>query len=146
MQWFVIIGVICIVGGGVVAAISRPTEFGTGPWVAAYLVLVGGVAQIALGAGRALLDSEPPRIASTIIEVVAWNIGVAATIGGTLLASPVLTTIGGLATAAALVGFLTNLHRSPDIARWVTDAYRVFVAFVLLSVPIGLVLAWMRHG
>ena len=41
--------------GGAVAAVSDPFSFEQGSWLAAFLVLVGGVVQIALGAGQAAL-------------------------------------------------------------------------------------------
>ena len=42
---FVLVGSVCIVAGGLVAAVSRPSGFELGSWLAAYLVLVGGVAE-----------------------------------------------------------------------------------------------------
>ena len=57
---FVVVGTTCTIAGGLVTAVSRPTDFGHGPWLAAYLVLVGGVGQIGLGAGQALLTGGVP--------------------------------------------------------------------------------------
>lgn len=48
---FVACGAILIVAGGVVAAVDSAAPFTHGSWLAAYLVLVGGAAQISLAAG-----------------------------------------------------------------------------------------------
>ena len=42
---FLLIGSLCTIAGGLVAAVTRPTGFVLGSWTAAFLVLVGGVAQ-----------------------------------------------------------------------------------------------------
>ncbi len=146
MRWFLAAGALCIIGGGLVAAITRPTEFTAGPWVAAYTVLVGGVAQIALGAGQALLATRPPLPSIVGVEAASWNAGLVATLAGTLLESPTTTTIGGVTTCAALILFLVAVRRPDAVAQRPTYAYRAMATLVLLSVPVGLVLAWFRHG
>ncbi len=146
MRWFAVIGSLCIIGGGIVAAVSRPTDFVAGSWVAAYLVLVGGVAQILLGVGQAALTTQPVRDSTAAAEAVLWNVGVIATIGGTLASAPALTTIGGLATAAALLAFLVAVRRQGDREIRLALAFQALVTVVLLSVPIGLTLAWTRHA
>ena len=87
-RWFVAAGSSCVVVGGLVAAATGPTGFEDGSWVAAYLVLVGGVAQIALGVGQQLVGAAPIRPGLSMAELVAWNTGVIATIGGTVASSP----------------------------------------------------------
>lgn len=72
---FVVIGAVFVVAGGLVAAVSGPTDFEQGSWLAAYLVLVGGVAQMVLGAGQAWLAVRIPPGRSTRIEAWSWNIG-----------------------------------------------------------------------
>ncbi len=146
VRWFVVVGSLCVVGGGGVAAVTRPTEFTAGSWVAAYLVLVGGVAQIALGAGQATLMLQSVRTSTATVEAVLWNVGVGATISGTLVSAPVVTTIGGFATAGALLFFLVAVRREIDRKIRLAWVYQAIVAVVLLSVPIGLALAWIRHG
>lgn len=142
---FVVVGSVLIVAGGLVAAVSRPTGFEKGPWVAAFLVLVGGVAQILIGGGQAGLVAQVPSRAVLAAELVTWNLGCAATVVGTLVASPPLTTLGGVALIASLVIFLVAVLTAwarPGLAR---TAYVTVVGFVLLSTPVGLVLAWVRH-
>jgi hypothetical protein len=141
---FLVVGAVSIVAGGLTAAVSRPTGFALGSWVAAYLVLVAGVAQIALGLGQARLAREAPGRAEITIELVAWNGAVVATIVGTLLAAPLVTTIGGIALVAALLRFLAGVRSGTSNRSLVL--YRVVLTIVLVSTPVGLVLAWIRHG
>lgn len=143
---FVVIGSICVVAGGLVAAVSGPMDFERGSWLAAYLVLVGGVTQIVLGAGQAWLADRVPSRRSTLIEAWAWNIGVAAVVIGTLASLPVLTSLGGLVSAVALGLFLAGVHTVRPGPRVAALLYRCIAAIVLVSTPVGLALAWMRHG
>ena len=53
MRAFVVLGAVAIVAGGLIAAVTRPSGFAEGPWLAAYLVLVGGVALTSLAPRRA---------------------------------------------------------------------------------------------
>jgi hypothetical protein len=145
---FVVIGATCIVAGGVVAALSRPTDFDLGPWLAAFLVLVGGVAQLALGGGQAWLAAQPPTHRRIVLEVATWNLGLAVTIVGSLAGVPVVTTLGGIAVLCALALFLDAVRHAGSTPRssLARTLYTAVTAIVLVSTPIGLVLAWLRHG
>jgi hypothetical protein len=144
---FAVIGAACIVAGGIVAALSRPTDLELGPWLAAFLVLVGGVAQIALGAGQAWLAVVPPARRRVVIEVATWNLGVALTIIGGVASLPVVTTLGGVAVLSTLALFLLAVRGDGSIAHSLLRTLYVSVtAVVLVSTPIGLALAWIRHG
>lgn len=143
---FVVAGTISVIAGGLIAALTRPTGFTLGPWVAAYLVLVGGVAQIALGGGQALLAERPPPAALVRLEFVVWNLAVAAVLVGTLVPVVTVTMVGGVVTGGALVLFLGGVRRVRSSPRWALNLYRGVGLFVLLSTPVGLVLAWLRHG
>ncbi len=143
---FVVVGSVAIIAGGMVAAVSRPTEFGHGPWLAAFLVLVAGVAQIALGAGQSWLADQPVTAGVVRLELVSWNVSVLATIVGTLVDAPVLTTIGGVSMVLALAVFLRAVRVACFAPRWAVKTYRVLVGVILVSTPVGLVLAWTRTG
>lgn len=143
---FLFVGSASIVVGGVVAAVTRPTGFDLGPWLSAFLVLVGGVAQIALGVGQAWIAEDPPARSALRRELTSWNVSVVATVVGSLAALPVATTIGGIAMVAALVMFLLGVRRTAPVPRWAPLVYRLIVVVVLISTPIGLALAWVRHG
>ena len=67
-------GVLIVAGGAVAAANSAP-PFGHGSWLAAYLVLVGGVSQVLLGAGRLALRAPRPSRAVRRAQLVLWNLG-----------------------------------------------------------------------
>ncbi len=56
----VVVGTCCVVLGGFVAAVTGPLTLADGSWLAAYLVLVGGLAQCALGQVPSWLTA-PPR-------------------------------------------------------------------------------------
>jgi hypothetical protein len=143
---FLVVGVTSIIAGGIIAAVTRPTGFALGSWSAAYLVLVAGVAQIALGVGQAWLAGEAPSRAEVRIELVAWNTAVVATIVGTLLGAPLVTTLGGVALVVALVRFLAGVRSAGGASNASLVLYRLVLTIVLVSTPVGLVLAWIRHG
>lgn len=145
-RWFLALGSVGVVGGGIVAAVTGPTDFERGSWVAAYLVLVVGVAQILLGAGLAWLPTAVAEHTARIALLVGWNLAAAAVVAGTLISAPVLTSIGGVITVASLVGFVVAVARSrPEFSGW-TLLYRALALFVLLSTPVGLLLAWIRRS
>ncbi|MCE5292393.1 MAG: hypothetical protein LLG14_24605, partial [Nocardiaceae bacterium] len=50
----VVLGMSQVILGGLVAAVTRPLALTHGSWLAAYLVLVGGVAQYTMGRVAAL--------------------------------------------------------------------------------------------
>ena len=81
-----------------------------------------------------------------IRDRATWNLACAATVIGTLIASPQLTTLGGVALIASLVVFLAAVLKHGARPGWVRTVYVAVVGFVLLSTPVGLVLAWVRHG
>jgi hypothetical protein len=139
---FLVIGSLSVVAGGLVAAVSRPTGFGLGPWLAAFLVLVAGVAQISLGVGQAWLTTQRPRPSTVRTELWAWNAGVVGTIVGTIGEMPLLTTVGGIATIVALAGFLAAVGRTAAGPRWARTTYVVGAGLLLVSTLIGLGLAW----
>lgn len=143
---FAVVGTLGIVAGGIVAAVSRPAGFGHGSWLAAYLVLITGVAQIALGGGQAWLDTDVPTSALVTRELVAWNVGAAGVVVGTLVDVPVVTTLGGLVTMAALALFLLGVRATGPAPRWAGLLYRAVAVIVLASIPIGLVMAWTRRS
>lgn len=136
------IGSLSIIAGGFVAAVTRPTGFDLGSWLAAFLVLVGGVAQLVLGLGQAWMAAEHPRPSVVAAEILLWNIGMALTVVGSLTSIPVVTTIGAPLVIAALVLFLLGVRNAIGGVRWPLLLYRSVTVIVLVSTPIGVVLAW----
>ena len=145
MVGFVAVGLGCIVAGGLVAAVTAPTGFPAGSWVAAYLVLVAGVAQIGLGAGQSLFAVRVPSPPVVVSELLAWNVGSAAVITGTLIGSALIVGVGGLGLAVALGLFLYAVRRSRPGLRWQLMLYRALAAVLAMSIPVGLFLSVLRH-
>ena len=143
---FLIVGTAAIVAGGIVAALTRPTGFELGSWLAAYLVLVGGVAQIGLGGGQAWLARDTPGKTETTRELLTWNLSLALTMLGSLLAVPALTTLGAIALLASLSLFLMGVRVDCSTRNTFRMLYRWLIVVVLVSTPVGVALAWIRHG
>ena len=140
---FLVVGGACIVAGGLVAAVTEPLQLAHGSWAAAYLVLVGGVAQIALGSCQRALTGRETPMPVLLTELAAWNIGSALVIGGTLVRNPVIVDVGGVALVVAL-GVMARTVRGGAGPRWAVWTYRGVLAVLLASIPIGLVLAHVR--
>lgn len=144
---FVLVSALCVVAGGFVAALSRPMAFDLGPWLAAYLVLVGGVGQALLGLGQAWIAEEQPVRATVWAEILGWVLGSAVVVAGSVGSSPLLTTVGAVVMALTLGAFgrsaRSRSHRSPP---WPAATYWVLLVFLFVSVLTGVALAWARHG
>ena len=138
------VALLCVVAGGLVAAVTGPLQLEHGSWAAAYLVLVGGVAQGALGISQYFL--APRRFIGwkVVAELVAWNAASAFVIGGTLVASPWVVDGGGVLLVVALALMFQTVRRSGTKSGWALWVYRVLVVVVAVSIPIGLVLAHLR--
>jgi len=148
----VVIGSCCIVLGGLVAAVTGPLELGEGSWTAAYLVLVCGVGQYVIGTVQRRGDLARPVPASRgWAQLSCWNLGNLAVIVGTLVAAPAGVDVGA---ALLLIALAIALHAAgaariamPSAAtRSLGWAYRGVLAVLLVSVPIGVILAYLRHG
>lgn len=161
---FAVLGVACVIAGGLVAAATAPNPSEHGSWAAAYLVLVAGVAQVGLGVGQAALAVRVPSAASRTAEFAAWNCGNALVIAGTLAGVTALVDLGGALLVAALALLVRGVRgaRPTRVAadapteraaggsnqphRWPLFAFRALVLVLLVSIPIGLVLARTAAG
>jgi hypothetical protein len=145
----VAIGVACIIAGGLVAAATAPSPSEHGSWAAAYLVLVGGVAQVAFGFGQAALAPEPPSSRVIALEFIGWNLGNAGVIAGTLLDAQTLVAIGGallVLTLAVLVWAVRGAKVATGWPTWMLWTYRVLVVIILVSVPVGLIIGQLKSN
>lgn len=142
---FMAMGGISIIAGGLLAAVTAiaPTRHAT--WAAAYLVLVVGVAQLGIGVGQALLAPKTPSSRLITAELLTWDIGNAGVIAGTLLNRVALVDLGGVLLAISLVLFLLGVRGHPGQKRWLLYAYRLLIAIVLVSIPIGLTISRSAH-
>jgi hypothetical protein len=132
------------VAGGLVAAVTALAPSQLASWTTAYLVLVGGVAQAALGAGRALLIARPLGRAGITAELTAWNAGNGAVLAGTLLGATWLADVGGVLLAAVLALMIAATRGATRQPAWPLHLYRALAALVLVSIPVGLVIAGLR--
>ncbi|WP_022885645.1 hypothetical protein [Glaciibacter superstes] len=141
---FLVFGTTAIIAGGLVAAVTGPLQWERGSWVAAFLVLVGGVAQVALGAAQHALTPRHPSPATVVTELLAWNLGGAAVIVGTLVRMPLVVDAGGILLVVALVALLRAVRSGAARPRWALLTYRCLLVVLIVSIPIGLVLAHLR--
>ena len=150
----VVAGACCVVLGGVVAAVTGPLELDEGSWLAAYLVLVCGVAQYAIGQAwaRPAAPLDPRVLGWT--QVASWNLGNAAVIGGTLTDIPLLVDIGALLLVIGLGIALRPVRHTAHSTTAGQDsmsplairAYRGLLLLLLVSIPVGVGLAHLRGG
>lgn len=145
---FAVAGMLCVVSGGLIAAVtaSAPTEHGT--WAVAYLVLVCGVAQTGLGLGQALSTSHTPAPV-VAVQWVGWNLGNAAVLVGTLTGRTAVVDVGGVLLVVALLLlarglFPAGVRRVAGAHRWFRYVYGLLILLLLISIPVGLVLARVR--
>ena len=144
---FVVLGLACVIAGGLVAAVTAHAPTQPASWASAYLVLVCGVATLGFGVGQAVLALAVPSPGQVGLQLTAWYAGNAAVLVGTLMENTVLVDLGGLLLVVGL-GLLVHGVRGSgrrDAARpapgWAVLAYRVLVLLLLVSIPVGLVLA-----
>lgn len=135
-----------VVAGGLVAAINSAAPFAHGSWLAAYLVLVGGVAQLLLGVG--CLGLPAPRLSAQLrgAQLGLWNLGVAAVAGGVLGDALGLVAVGSVIVLGALGGFAVGGGPSDPESRARVTLYRIVILGLAGSVVIGGVLANASPG
>ncbi|WP_291279580.1 hypothetical protein [Galactobacter sp.] len=142
------LGAAFVLLGGAVAAVTGPLSLTKGSWAAAYLVLVCGVPQYLMGR----LTHRGPATPTGWWMLAGWNLGNAAVVCGTLLRAPYLVDAGGVLLWGCLVAVLVGLLRRPpreivhaltSLQRWLLIAA---VVVLLISVPVGLLLAHLRAG
>jgi hypothetical protein len=131
-----------VVAGGLVAAVNSAAPFAHGSWLAAYLVLVGGVSQLALAAGPPLV-LPAPRHSATLrrAQLVAWNAGAGIVAVGVLADSVAVVVVGSVGVLVALACFALAAGPSRPGHRAGVLAYRAVIALLGVSVVIGCVLA-----
>ena len=140
---FLLIGGVCVIAGGLTAAATAPAPTEHASWAAAYLVLVAGAAQIGLGVGRAWLADRRPSPGRLVAELASWNLGNAAVIAGTLSGLTAVVDLGGGLLVVAL-GSLLAAVRHHRRSGWPFTLYRALIVLVLVSIPIGLILAELK--
>ena len=148
------LGIALIVVGGHIAAITGPLQLERGSWLAAYLVLVGGVTQCLIA--RALEHAPWASGREGWLTIAAWNAGNLLVVIGALARVPLVADVGGLLIAVPLVVVLRTTFTSRSsprpmpapaapgrVSRAVTA---LALIVVLVGVPVGLVLTHLRSA
>jgi hypothetical protein len=141
-----LVGMACVVAGGLVAAFTAASPTEHGAWAAAYLVLVAGVSQVGLAVGQSVLTARSLPARTSRAELVTWNGGNAAVLTGTLAGIAWVVDVGGALLVATLALVASGVRRHPvrDGSRrqaLARKAFQLLVLVLLLSIPIGLWLA-----
>jgi hypothetical protein len=137
---------VLIVAGGVVAAVNSAAPFGHGSWLAAYLVLVGGVAQVVLVTGPLALSAKRPTSSVRRAQLVLWNLGSLVVPSGVLADAPALVSIGSVALLCALALFAAGARGLGRDVRGRAVVYLALVVGLAVSVVVGSALADAAPG
>ena len=140
------LGICFVVVGGLVAAVTGPLDLARGSWLAAYLVLVCGVAQAVLATAQPALSTTPVPAAVWRIQVVGWNVGNGIVIAGVLLDAAVVVDVGALPLIVTLALAMHAARRPPRHLAIAGVGYLAVLAVLMVSVPVGLVLTHLRGG
>lgn len=135
---FLLCAVVLITAGGLVAAINSAAPFDHGSWLAAYLVLVGGVAQAALALGATALRASP---APALLELCLWLAGSLGVPAGVLADMPALVAVGSAPLLAALILFARGVASARVPARTWQAIYLLVAGSLAVSVAVGMGLA-----
>lgn len=151
----IVIGCCCVVLGGLVAAVTGPLALAHGSWLAAYLVLVCGVAQFAMGHAHTWHRAGSQARGRDWVQVGTWNLGNASVIGGTLATTPLAVDLGSILLVAALAIALhtarpragttapAGIEQVSPLVHW---SYLIVLVVLAVSIPIGVVLSHVRHS
>ncbi len=126
-----------VVGGAIAAAIAAPAPTRHGVWAVAYLVLVLGAGQLAIGADQALLPTTAPSPREATLSAAAFNLSGAAIVLGVVTDHVAVFYAGSALLFAVLVWLLYRVRRSTRRG-WALLAYRFFLAALVVSIPIGM--------
>lgn len=140
---FLVVASGAIVGGGGMAAAVAHAPSQPLVWMVAYLVLVVGAAQAALGIAQAWLSVALPSPGIRATQLLLFDAGNFGVIVGTLCALWPLVLAGTVLFDAALAMFLYSariLHGG-----WPTHVYRLLLILLFAGATVGLVLSAFRH-
>ncbi|WP_417234277.1 hypothetical protein [Arthrobacter sp.] len=143
---FLVIGGLGILAGGFLSAISAAAPSYLAAWAVAYLVLVVGFAQLLLGIGQDQLAVRRPSGRLVAAEVLTFNLANVAVLAGSLTSIVVLTWIGAALIVVAMALFIWAARGCGGRHRWLLYLFRAMIVILLVSAPIGIVLAHSRMG
>jgi hypothetical protein len=131
-------------------ALGQATErFAHGWWLVSFLALVGGLAQLLLGAGHRAVAAQTPGIPTSCSperQAALWNAGALLVPLGVLAEARLAVVVGSVLLLGALAGSTVQLRRAPAVRvgpmpPWQV-AYAVLLASLAASVFLGTWLAW----
>ena len=142
-----IAGAAQVIIGGLLAAVTAHATTQKTAWATAYVVLVGGVAQIILGwAFTELAPRTKPKWSWSVF--VAWNLGNLGVLLGQLTGSLLVTDVGSAVLAVGLILTLVATWRDAknrDVPHPILLlGFRIVMVVLAISIPIGVVLAHLR--
>lgn len=138
---FTVVGVAAIVVAGVVGAALARRHSQQLVWAMAYLNLVVGVGQYALGAGQARLAARLPTRGTVWAQWGLLNIGHAGVIGGTLYRSFACVAVATVPYVVALLWFAWRVRPGRGSAALL--GYRALIVLLLLGSLTGAWLMWL---
>jgi hypothetical protein len=141
---FAILGSVSIIAGGLLSAAAAPTANYTASWAVAYIVLVAGVAQLVLGIGQAQLAPHQPSGRIVAVESVAFNLANVAVLVGTVIGAAWIVDVGAAFIVIALALFIWSVRGTGSANRWMLYGFRAVIVIVLVTTPIGLVIAHLK--
>ncbi len=137
-----------LLGGAGVAAWNSAHRVDHGWWLASFLVLVGGIAQVLLGAGQRTV-AQPRSLAQAhramIRQASLWNAGTLLVPLGVMTDVRLPVVAGSGALMAALARLAVDLRHAPPPGERVERIRASFVSlllFLAVSVLVGTILAW----
>lgn len=139
---FLAVAVFAMLVAGIVAAASAHAPTRHIMWMVAYLVLVAGLIQAALGVGQALLATPLPSARFLAAECVLFNVGNIGVIAGTLLTRPTVVAAGTLVFVASLLAFLIGVRRARG--GWPVQVFRGLLVITCIGAIVGLTLSFIR--
>lgn len=147
---FVLCASAFVLAAAVIGLVNARTPITHGLWLATYLALVGGMAQILLGSGLFILmrhaDVAQPGLRHATAELVLWNAGTVAVAVADLAGSPRGVLAGSVLLAVALALFFGEIRRIDAAARRPAPVWRLMYVLLLVflgvSVVVGTVLAY----
>ncbi|MFZ1670492.1 MAG: hypothetical protein WAT65_06035 [Candidatus Nanopelagicales bacterium] len=155
----VAVGTSCVVIGGLVAAVTGPLGLDKGSWLSAYLVLVCGVSQVAMGVMGARVGGRQLSKRLGWTQFTTYNVANVTVVAGTLVGGlPFLIDAASVLLVVALGVALYRSgtwSRSADAAvteaastsgRIVTWGYRGLLVVLLASIPVGMLLSHLRNS
>ncbi len=141
---YLVSALVCTVAGGLLAAATAYASTQKTAWATAYLVLVGGVAQVGLGAALAWL-AQHASMRTAWVGFVLFTLGNAGVLAGQLSGLIALTFTGGALLVVALAVIVAATRGGAPAHPVLLWGFRALVVLLAVSIPTGLVLAVVGH-